>query len=540
MMMNTPLTLTPLLERAEKYYAKKQVISKTSSGIQRFTYQEIGERTRALASALEKLGIEKGDRVGTLAWNDHRHLEAYFAAPCMGAVLHTINVRLSQDHLSYIINHTEDKVLLIDAVFLPLIERIKDELHTIQAFIIMTDAKKLPETTLSPVYSYETLLAEGDRNYQFPNDINENDPAGMCYTSATTGKPKGVIYTHRSTVLHCITLGLKDTLALSEEDVCLPVVPMFHVNAWGIPFACTYFGSTQVLPGPDLSPKALAELIQSEKVTLAAGVPTVWLGLAKLLEQESYETDSLRAVVCGGSAAPKGLIKLYEEKLGIPFVHAYGLTETSPVVSVARLKSYQQDLSYEEKLDIRATQGMVVPGLELRVVGDNGEVAHNGKEMGELLLRGPWIADEYYNDERGKTAFSDGWLHTGDIVTIDEEGNLKIVDRTKDLVKSGGEWISSVDLENALMAHEAIFEAAVVAVPHPKWQERPVACVVLKDGYKDTITKEDVLDFLRPQFAKWWLPDDVLFIEEVPKSSVGKFLKRELREQLKNHLIAQE
>jgi fatty-acyl-CoA synthase len=538
MMMNTPLTMTPLLERAETYFAKKQVISKTSSGIHRLTYREIGERTRALASALEKLGIKKGDRVGTLAWNDHRHLEAYFAAPCMGAVLHTINVRLSNEHLSYIINHTEDKVLLIDAVFVPLIERIKDEIPSVEAFVILTDAETLPFTSLQPVYSYEALLAEGDKNYQFPDNIDENDPAGMCYTSATTGKPKGVVYTHRSTVLHCITLGLKDTLGLCEEDVCLPVVPMFHVNAWGVPFACTYLGSTQVLPGPDLSPKALANLIQSEKVTLAAGVPTVWLGLAKELEQNHYETDSLRAVVCGGSAAPKGLIKLYEDKLGIPFVHAYGATETSPVVSVARLKSYQHSLPEDEKLNIRATQGMIVPGLELRVVGDNGEVAHDGKEMGELLLRGPWIADDYYKDDRGKSAFSDGWLHTGDIVTIDEEGNLKIVDRTKDLIKSGGEWISSVDLENALMAHEAIFEAAVIAVPHPKWQERPVACVVLKEGYADSVTKEDVLDFLRPQFAKWWMPDDVLFINEIPKSSVGKFLKRELREQLKDHLIA--
>lgn len=538
-MMNTPLTLVHMIERAEKYFPKKQVISRTQSGIHRLTYREIGQRTRALSSALEKLGVERGDRVGTIAWNHHRHLEAYFAAPCMGAVVHMINARLSQDHLIYIINHAEDKVLLIDEDFVPMVEKIQDQLKTVKAFVIMTDESEIPATTLSPAYSYEDLLAEGDPNDAFATDLDENEPSGMCYTSATTGKPKGVVYTHRSTYLHSMSLGLADTQGLSEADVCMPVVPMFHVNAWGLPFAATFFGTTQVLPGPNFTPKLLAELIESEKVTITAGVPTIWIGLAKELEQKHYDTSSLRAVVCGGSAAPKGLIRTFEEKFDIPFVHAYGLSETSPIVSVANLKSYQQDLSYEEKLEIRATQGVVTPGLEARVVDENGEVAHNGKEMGELLLRGPWIADEYYKDDRTKEAFRDGWLYTGDIATMDEEGNIKLVDRTKDLVKSGGEWISSVDLENALMAHEAVFEAAVVAVPHPKWQERPVACVVLKDGYKESVTKEDLLDHLRPQFAKWWLPDDVVFIDEVPKTSVGKFMKRALREQLKDHLVSE-
>ncbi|HET7579340.1 MAG TPA: long-chain fatty acid--CoA ligase [Bacillales bacterium] len=533
-MMNVPLTLVSVIERAETYFSKKEVVSRTSSGIHRLTYKQIGKRTRALASGLEKLGVGRGDRVGTLAWNDHRHLEAYFAAPCMGAVVHMINARLSYDHLSYIINHAEDKVLLIDEGFVPIVEEIQDRLSSVSAFVIMTDEKELPSTKLSPVYSYEDLVAEGDTDYAFARDLDENEPSGMCYTSATTGKPKGVVYTHRSTVLHSISLGLADTQGLSESDVCMPVVPMYHVNAWGLPFACTYFGTTQVLPGPNFTPKLLAELIDSEKVTITAGVPTIWLGLAKELEQNAYDTSNLRSVVCGGSAAPKGLIRTYEEQFGIPFLHAYGLTETSPIVSVARLKSYQQDLPYEEQLEVRATQGMITPGLEARVVDENGEVERNGKQMGELLLRGPWIADEYYEDERSKDAFQDGWLHTGDIVTIDAEGNLRIVDRTKDLVKSGGEWISSVDLENALMAHEAVFEAAVVAVPHPKWQERPIACVVLKEDYN--VTKEDLLDYLRPQFAKWWLPDDVVFMDEIPRTSVGKFLKRQLREQLKDHL----
>jgi fatty-acyl-CoA synthase len=539
-MMNVPLTLVHKLERAEKYFSRKLVISRTGETIHRLTYKDIGKRTRALSSALEKLGVKKGDRVATLAWNHHRHLETYFAVPSMGAVLHMANFRLSPEHLIYILNHAEDKVVMLDDSILPLVEKIKDELKTVEAYIIMTDQPSLPSTTLHPVYSYEDLVMQGDPNYQYTVEIDENDPAAMCYTSATTGKPKGVEYSHRGLFLHSFALGLADTLGLSESDCIMPVVPMFHVNAWGLPFAATWFGTTQVLPGPMFTPKLLAELIEQEKVTIAAGVPTIWLGLIKELEQKEYDTSSLRAIICGGSAAPRALIQAFESKFKIPFLHAYGLTETTPVVTSARLKSYQRDLPEEERLDIRSKQGIVVPGLEIKVVNDQGEVTPDGHEMGELLVRGPWIAHEYYKDERTKEAFIDGWFHTGDIATIDEEGNIKLVDRTKDLIKSGGEWISSVDLENALMAHEAVFEAAVVAVPHPKWMERPVACVVLKDAYKDRISKEELLDHLRPQFAKWWIPDDIVFMEEIPKTSVGKFLKRGLREQLKEYFVGKE
>ncbi|WP_084221690.1 long-chain fatty acid--CoA ligase [Mesobacillus subterraneus] len=536
-MMNTPLTVGSLLERAEKFFPKKLVVSRTLSGIHRFTYKEIGERTRRLASALEKLGIEKGDRVGTFAWNHHRHLEAYFAAPGMGAVLHTINIRLSPEHVSYIINHAEDKVLLIDEDLVPLIERNKDQFKTVEAYIIMTDKDELPETTLEPVYSYEKLLRESSPKFEFVKNIDENDPAGMCYTSATTGNPKGVVYSHRGIVLHSFAFGLADTAALSETDVVLPVVPMFHANAWGLPFAATWFGSTQVLPGPLFTPKLLAELIDQEKVTFTAGVPTIWLGLLNELEKGSYDTSSLRAIVCGGSAAPRGMIKAFETKYKIPFLHAYGMTETTPLATVSRLKSYQIGLEEEEILDIRSKQGLLVPGLEMKVISGNGEVKWDGEEMGELLLRGPWIADGYYKDERSKDAFRDGWLYTGDVATVDEEGVIKLVDRTNDLIKSGGEWISSVDLENAFMSHDAVFEASVVAVPHEQWQERPVACVVLKEQYKGQVTKQELLEFIAPQFAKWWLPDDVVFMEEIPKTSVGKFLKRALRDQLKDHLV---
>ena len=530
-MMDTPLSIVSMIERAEKLFPKKEIISRTHSGIFEYTYKDMAERTRKLASVLKRLGVEKGDRVGTFAWNHHRHLEAYFAIPSIGAVLHTINIRLPGEHISYIVNHAEDKVLLIDIDLLPLIERVKDDLKTVKAFIVMADDTELPESTLEPLYSYEQLISEGDAEFQFSTDIDENDPAGMCYTSATTGLPKGVVYSHRGIVLHSMAAGLVDTLGISESDRILPVVPMFHANAWGLPFAATWFGSTQVFPGPQMTPQIIAELLEKYKVTITAGVPTVWLGLMQVLEKGSYNIDSIRAVVCGGSAAPKEMIRKFEVDYGIPFIHAYGMTETTPLATVARLKSYQQDLPEDERLELRAKQGIIVPGLNMKVVDDKGnEVPHDGKTMGELLLQGPWIADSYYKDDRSKNAFVDGWLKTGDVVTVDEEGFIKIVDRTSDLIKSGGEWISSVDLENGLMAHDDVIEAAVVAVPHEKWMERPVAFVVLKENAQTT--KDDLLHFLEHQlkFARWWLPDEIYFIEEIPKTSVGKFLKRELRE----------
>ncbi|MFD2045315.1 long-chain fatty acid--CoA ligase [Ornithinibacillus salinisoli] len=534
-MMQVPLTVGSILEHAETFFSKKEVISQTHDKLHRLNYGEIGQRTRRLMSVLHELGIQKGDRVGTLAWNHHRHLEVYFAAPGMGAVLHTINIRLSPEHVIYIINHAEDKVLFIDEDILPLIEKIQDHLTTVEAFVVMTDKAELPESNLTPLYSYEELLITGDPSHSFTTDINENEPAGMCYTSATTGNPKGVVYSHRGIVLHSYALGLADTAAISESDVSMPVVPQFHVNAWGTPFACTWFGTTQVMPGPRFTPKRLAEFIERFHVTITAGVPTIWLGLLREIEQGDYDLSSLRAVLCGGSAAPLGLIKAFEQKHNIPFYHAYGATETTPLVTLSRLKSYQQNFSDEEKLKERARQGILVPGLEMKVVGDHGEIEWNGQEMGELLLRGPWIASEYYKDVRTEQAFVDGWFHTGDVVTVDEEGTIQIVDRTKDLIKSGGEWISSVEIENAIMTHHAVFEASVVAIPDAEWQERPIACVVLHEDFVDKINKEDILEFLKPQFAKWWLPDDVLFMNEIPKTSVGKFLKRQLREEVKEH-----
>src|SRR5690625_5245128 len=530
--MNHPLTVGAMMEHAEKFFPKKEVISQTHDKVHRLTYHEIGKRTRRLMSALHHLGIRKGDKVGTLAWNTHRHLEVYFAAPGMGAILHTINIRLSPEHIIYIINHAADNIIFVDEDILPLVDKLHEHLPTVKAYVVMTDKEELPPNNLPNVYSYEELIKEGDDSYAFTRDLDENDAAGMCYTSATTGKPKGVVYSHRAIALHSYALGLADTAAISEADVAMPVVPQFHVNAWGMPFACTWFGSTQVMPGPRFTPKRLASFIEEYKVTITAGVPTIWLGLLKELEENDYDVSSLRGVLCGGSAAPIGMIQAFEQKYNIPFFHAYGATETTPLATYSRLKSYQNGLTADEIANEKTRQGVLVPGLEMKVIDDDGEVPWDNETMGELLLRGPWIADSYYNDDRSEDAFIDGWYHTGDVVTVDEEGTMKIVDRTGDLIKSGGEWISSVELENVIMAHEAVFEASVVAIPDEKWDERPIACVVLHDKYKGNVDKEELHAFLQPQFAKFWLPDDYLFVEEIPKSSVGKFLKRELRKQV--------
>lgn len=529
-MMQTPLVLNDFLKRAESYFASKVIISRTSeTKTHRLTYGEWGKRTRRLADALTKLGMEKGRKIGSFAWNQHRHLEAYFAVPCTGAVLHMINIRLSEEHLVYIINHAEDEILLIDVDLLPIIERIAPKLKTVKHYIIMTDGE-LPETELPNVYSYEELLAESDESFSFPEDLDENLPAGMCFTSATTGNPKGVVYSHRALVLHSMMLGMVDSFGLNERDVVLPIVPMFHANAWGLPFASVNVGATQVLPGPNFTPALILDLVEQEKVTLTAGVPTIWIGALHEMEKQARDISSLRGIYCGGSASPKGLIRTFEEQYKIPYVVVYGMTETTPIISVSNYLSWMDDWSIEDKIEARATQGLTMAGIESSIINEEGEVPWDGESMGELRLRGPWIADEYYRDERTLDAFRDGWLYTGDIAVRTKDGFIKIMDRTKDLIKSGGEWISSVDLENALMTHEAVFEAAVIAVPHVKWLERPLACVVLKEN--GGATAEELLLYLEGQFAKWWVPDDIIFLDEIPKTSVGKFLKAKLRDNL--------
>ena len=537
-MMQTPLILSSFVKRAEQFFPNKLVISRTSEDkIHRIPYSEFARRTRKLADALTKLGMKHGTRVGTFGWNHHRHLEAYFGIPCTGAIIHMINIRLSPEHIAYVINHAEDEILLVDDNLFPHLAQLAPMLKTVKHYIIMGDSKEVPETMLENVYSYEALLDAASDTFEFPEDLDENTPAGMCYTSATTGNPKGVVYTHRGIVLHSFALGLADAMGVREKDVLMPIVPMFHVNAWGMPFAAVFYGATQVLPGPGFNPALILDLIEQEKVTVTAGVPTIWLAVLKELELNPRDLSSLRAIISGGSASPKGLIRAFEEKHNIPFIIGYGMTETTPIVSLSVYTSEMDNLTMDEKIDIRALQGLIIPGLEVRIINDDGEAPWDGKTMGELTIRGPWIASEYYkDDERTADAFKDGWLYTGDIAVMMENGYLKLVDRTADLIKSGGEWISSVDLENALMTHEAVFEAAVIAIPHKKWLERPLACVVLNEGRPaDENMKKELLSSLEGQFAKWWIPEDIVFLDELPKTTVGKFLKRALRKDLNNH-----
>lgn len=533
-MMDYQLTLRPVLERAKRLFPKKEIVTKAGPSLERFTYEQMTERVGRLANALEKLGVRRGDRVATFAWNNSRHLEIYFAVPCMGAVLHPINLRLPGDQIAFIANHAEDQVLFVDPSLLPAVEKLAPYLKSVKQFIVMGD--KVPDgTTLSPVHAYEDLLKNASPDYPWPN-LDENEAAAMCYTSGTTGNPKGVLYSHRAIYLHSLGLSMADSFGISERDSFMPVVPMFHVLAWCIPFATVMLGSKLVFPGPHMQPRDLAELIQAEKVTLTAGVPTLWMGLLHLLENERYDLSSLRGMIVGGAAAPYAMIEGFKKKHGLDVMHAWGMTETTPLGTVSRLKSYQLELPEAEQFALRAKQGVPVPGVEIRAMDEGGkEVPWDGKSFGELQIRGAWVISSYYNDDRSAESFQDGWFRTGDVVTIDSEGFMQIVDRTKDLVKSGGEWISSQVLENAIMSHPKVLEAAVIAMPHPKWQERPLACVVPKPDFKDSLTKQEIFEHLKPRFDKMYLPDDVVFIEAVPKTSVGKFDKKVLRAQFKGY-----
>jgi fatty-acyl-CoA synthase len=538
LMQDVPLTLPHLFDRAERLFADKEVITATTAGRDRVTYGAWAARARRLGGVLDELGVSPEGRVATFAWNTARHLELYFAVPCTGRVLHTLNIRLAADQLVYVANHAEDEVIFVDRSLARLLFPHLSRLTTVKHVVIMDDgAGEVPALGGGvEVHDYETLLA-GAGPVEFRVD-DEWRAASMCYTSGTTGNPKGVVYTHRSSFLHTLGVMVAGTMGIDEPDRVLPVVPMFHANAWGLAHAAVAAGASLVMPGPDLSPGAVADLIESERITVAAGVPTIWMGV--LPELAGRDTGSLRMVVCGGSAVPKALSEAYRDATGLPILQAWGMTETSPVGALCHLKStLVRDLDEEGRAELRTSVGQPAVGVEARIsrpdTDDPGRsLPWDGSTAGELQVRGPWIAAGYYDDPRSAESFTDdGWLRTGDVATIDPHGYIRLVDRAKDVIKSGGEWISSVELENELMAHPQVAEAAVVGVPDARWGERPVACVVLRAAVEPTEgTTADLLAHLEPRVPKWWLPDDVVFLDSIPKTSVGKFSKKDLREQL--------
>jgi fatty-acyl-CoA synthase len=536
LMQDTPLTITHLFDRAERYFGHKEVVTATGSGRERTTYGQWAARTRQLGGVLDTLEISPAGRVATFAWNTSRHLELYFAAPCTGRVLHTLNIRLFPEQLTYIVNHADDEVIFVDRSLLGLLAPLLPTFDRLRHLVLMDDGKgEIPEDLNGhELLNYEELLAAASP-VEF-GVTDENRAASMCYTSGTTGNPKGVVYSHRSTFLHTMGAMTADSLGARESDRILPVVPMFHANAWGLAHAGVACGADLIMPGPDLSGPAIADLVVEERVTIAAGVPTIWMQVLPALE--GRDTSSLRTIPCGGSAVPKALSEAYRRQLGIPILQAWGMTETSPIAAVCRIDADEESLPTEEQAELRTMVGRPSFGVETRVVDPDSLEAlpWDSVSSGELQCRGPWIASTYYDDERAEESFTaDGWLKTGDVAVVDSRGRIRLVDRTKDLIKSGGEWISSVEIENELMAHPKIAEAAVIGVSHPKWSERPLACVVALPG--EELTKAEVLEYLGPKLAKWQLPDDVVFIDEVPKTSVGKFSKKTLRERFADFVL---
>ncbi|NVJ03712.1 long-chain fatty acid--CoA ligase [Myxococcus sp. AM001] len=533
-MMDFPLTLSHLLERARTFYPRSEIVSRNpDKSLHRYTYADFHARTCRLANALTRLGVKAGDRVATLSWNHYRHLEVYYGVPCMGAVVHTLNLRLHPNDLGYIARHAEDSVVVVDRSLLPLFEKFKDAVPGIRHVIVVPDTGPAPEGTLD----YEALLAAESPDFDFPH-LDENSASMLCYTSGTTGNPKGVLYSHRSTVLHALACCMTDVTGMREADAVMPVVPMFHAAAWGLAFDAVLTGAKLVFPGPHLDPTSLLDLMAAEKVTMAGGVPTIWIGILALLDQSpnKWDLSSMRSMLIGGSAAPPSLIEGFQQRHGLEVVHAWGMTEMSPVGTMAKLKGPLRHATHEVKSSARASQGFALPFVETRVASDDGTLLPwDGETMGELEVRGPWVAASYFSDEGEDRFTKDGWFKTGDVVTIDSQGYVRICDRSKDVIKSGGEWISSVALENALMAHPAVLEAAVFAGKHPKWDERPLAAVALKEGQH--VTKEELTAHLAGHFAKMWLPDDYVFVPQVPRTSTGKFLKTKLREDYGDHLL---
>ena len=533
----TDQTLRPFLWRAANLYPDREIVSRTHQGIERYTYSEYDDRTAQLANALEEYGIEEGDRVGTFCWNHHRHFETYFSVPSIGAQLHTINPLLPDEHIQYIVDNADDQLIFVDQSLAPKLAGAAAEAPEFEDvdFVVMGDS----DSDALDATPYETFVEGHSSEYDWP-ELDEEQAAGMCYTSGTTGNPKGVEYTQKMLWSHTMASLTPHGIPMNDDDVVMPVVPMFHVNAWGMPFTATAAGAKHVYPGPSPDPEDIAGLIEDEGVTISAGVPTVWLGLMDYAEDNDLDLSELDTVIVGGSAAPESMIRWFDDR-GVELLHAWGMTEMSPIGSVSQLKYTLEDEDYETQLEHRKKQGILTPGLEMKVIDDSGEeIAWDGEDFGELWVRGPWVTKEYFQrPEANEEDFEDGWLKTGDIVTVDTEGYIQIVDRAKDVIKSGGEWISSVELENAIMAHDGVGEAAVVGVPHEKWQERPVAFVVPTADADTETLRDEVMELLAADYPKWWLPDAVEYIDEIPKTATGKFSKKDIREQYSDRSLVE-
>ncbi len=539
LMQHQPLLISSLIEHARSNHPHKEIVSRTSEGpIHRTNYGEIALRAKRMANVLARLGVEPGQRVATLAWNGYRHMELYYAVSGMGAVLHTINPRLFQEQIEYIVNHADDQYLFFDIGFAPLIERLAPLMKSVKGFVAMTAHAHMPAIKVDNLMCYEELLADASEQFDWPA-MDENSAASLCYTSGTTGNPKGVLYSHRSTVLHSMAACTPDALGLSSNDSALLVVPMFHVNAWGMPYSGAMCGAKLVMPGPAMDGKSVYELMRDENVTLALGVPTVWLMMFRHVEAERLDPKrdlSLRRCVIGGSAAGLSMIETFDKVFGATVIHAWGMTEMSPLGTVCHLQPKHAMLDDAQRYQVQANQGRAVFGVSMKIVDDDGnELPRDGRAFGHLVVRGPWITSGYYLGEGGQVLDAQGYFDTGDVATIDPDGYMHITDRAKDVIKSGGEWISSIDLENAAMGHPAVAEAAVIGVHHPKWQERPLLVVVKKAG--QAVSREEMLAFLDVRVAKWWLPDDVAFVDELPHTATGKLQKMKLRELFKEYRL---
>jgi acyl-CoA synthetase (AMP-forming)/AMP-acid ligase II len=536
LMMQQPLLISSLLTHAERHHGEQEIVSRRVEGdVHRYTYRDMARRARCMANALAARGIGIGHRVATLAWNGYRHMELYYAVSGSGAVLHTMNPRLHPDQVVWIVDHAEDQILFFDLTFLPLVEAIASRVHTIKAFVAMTDRAHMPAGSKIPnLFCYEDMVAGHPAEFDWPT-FDENTASSLCYTSGTTGNPKGALYSHRSTVLHTYAAALPDSLNCSARDVILPVVPMFHVNAWGLPYVACMVGAKVVYPGPWLDGKSLYELFESEGVTMSAGVPTVWQGLLAHVESNGLAFRTMRRTVIGGSACPPAMTRAFQERFDVQVLHAWGMTEMSPLGTVCTLKYRHETMSSEDRLALQAKQGRAVYGVDMKIIDPEGnELPRDGKATGELLVRGPWIISSYFKGAGGNPLV-DGWFPTGDVSTIDADGYMQITDRSKDLIKSGGEWIGSIDLENIAIAHPAVAMAACIAARHPKWDERPLLVVMKKPNTE--VTREEMLKFFEGKIAKWWTPDDVVFVDSIPLGATGKMQKNKLREMYKDYRL---